>query len=258
MTCKRAKHPRRSGFSLLELEVALVLFGIALSGVVPLVVIQSKQLKCLERRFRHETTHYLVPPTNLWAAKLGAAASISTELPAPSPSPAATLIDDGDPGYAETGTSWHTNNRDDAYHGDQRCSHTSGSVATAAWEFTSVEPGWYQVLVTWSPRAGQAADAPYTLYDGELEKGTTRVDQSIAPAGANFDGSPWQSLGTFLISSNVVRVMLTHEAGQTCPVKADAARIVRVKNALQLLSLEKSLTGEDVTGHVSVTVRIPP
>jgi hypothetical protein len=224
---------------------------------MPLVVIQSKELKRLESRFRHGTSYYLVPPANVWAARLGAAASISTEVPAPSPSPAATLIDNGDPGYSETGTSWHTNPRDDAYRGDQRCSSEPGAVATATWEFTSVEPGCYQVLVTWSPGADQAADVPYAVYDGETEKGTATVDQSIAPVGSNFDGLPWQSLGTFLISSNVVRVTLTREAGQAHSVNADAARIVRVKNQLELLAVEKSLTGEEVTAHLSVTVRIP-
>jgi len=256
MTCKRAERPVRSGFSLLELEVALVLLGIALSGVMPLVVIQSKQLKRLEGRFQRGTPYHLVPPANVWAAKLGAAASMSTELPA-SPSPAVTVIDDGDPGYTETGAWWHTNLRGNAYHGDQRCNHTQGYVATATWEFTSVEPGWYQVFVTWSQQTNQAVDVPYTVYDGEIEKGAATVNQSVAPAGSNFDGLPWQSLGTFLVTSNVVRVTVTHGAGQQLPVKADAARIVRVKNELQLLSLEKSLTGEEVTAHVSVTVRIP-
>jgi len=235
----------------------MALFGIALTGVMPLVAIQSRQLKCLESRLRRGTTYHLVPPTGLWAAKLGAAASICTELPATGPSPAATVIDDGDPGYAETGASWHTDTRDNAYHGDQRCNHTSGSVATATWEFTSVEPGWYKVLVTWSPGADQAVDVPYRIYDGPLYKRTTSVDQSVAPVGNTFDGLPWRRLNTVLISSNVVRVTVTHKEEQDRPVKADAARIVRVKNDLQLLSLERPLTGEEVTVHVSVTVRIP-
>ena len=67
----------RSGFSFLELQVALVLFGIALAGLGPLVVMQLKQIEKIERRFSDRTTHYLVPTTDPWARKLGAAASIS-------------------------------------------------------------------------------------------------------------------------------------------------------------------------------------
>jgi hypothetical protein len=230
--------------------------GIALSGLVPLVVLQSKQLKCLERRFRHGTPYYLVPPGNVWAAKLGAAASLTTEPLASDSSPPASVIDSGDPGYSETGTSWETDLRADAYRGDQRNSKV-GSATTATWTFASVEPGWYQVLVTWSPAAGQATGASYAVYDDALRKSTISVNQSVAPAGPYFDGLRWRSLGTFLITSSVVMVKLTHSATQKRPVAADAARIVRIKNELRLLSLEKSLAGEEMTAHVSVTVRIP-
>ena len=67
----------RSGFSFLELQVALALFGIALAGLGPLMHMQLKQLEKLEGRFSDRTTYYLVPTTDPWARKLGAAASIS-------------------------------------------------------------------------------------------------------------------------------------------------------------------------------------
>jgi len=69
----------RDAFSFLELQVALVLLGIALAGLVPLVVMQSKQLKKLEARLDHTATYYLVPSTSTWARKLGAPAAIETE-----------------------------------------------------------------------------------------------------------------------------------------------------------------------------------
>jgi type II secretory pathway pseudopilin PulG len=257
MAHKSSEHRLRVGFSLLELEVALVLFGLALAGLMPLVVIQSRQLRKLESRFRHETTYYLVPSTNRWAAKLGAACFLTSEAPSQTPAPPTTVINDGDPGYRETGTTWQTETRPDAYHESQRSNDPPGSIAAATWEFTPVEPGWYQVLVTWSARDDQADSVPYTVYDGELEKATIRVSQKAAPAGNNFEGLPWQSLGVFSITSNSLRVQVTSEATQTQSVKADAARIVPVKNELQLLSLEKSLTGEEVTAHMSVGVRIP-
>ncbi len=75
----------RSGFSFLELQVALVLFGIALAGVGPLVVMQLKQLEKIESRFSDRTTYYLVPTTDQWARKLGAAASIKKFNPGTPP-----------------------------------------------------------------------------------------------------------------------------------------------------------------------------
>jgi hypothetical protein len=67
----------RNGFSFLEVQVALLLFGVTLAGLGPLVVMQLKQLEKIEGRFSDRTTHYLVPTTDPWARKLGAAASIS-------------------------------------------------------------------------------------------------------------------------------------------------------------------------------------
>ncbi len=98
---------KSGGFSFLELQVAFVLLGIALAGLIPLVVMQSKHLKKLEARLDHEETHYLAPSTDEWARKLGVAASIELEDPGPLPSPLVTLIDDGDTGYSESGVNWH-------------------------------------------------------------------------------------------------------------------------------------------------------
>jgi hypothetical protein len=76
----------RDGFSFLELEVSLVLLGIALAGLVPLGVMQSKQIKNLESRLDHRSTYYLAPSSNVWARKLGAGATIETEQPGTAPS----------------------------------------------------------------------------------------------------------------------------------------------------------------------------
>ena len=94
----------RSGFSALELQVALLLLGIALAGMVPLVVMQTKQVKSLENRWDPDWTeeqqasdywidpylaykdgpvYYLVPAevsscslANPWARKFGAPARL--------------------------------------------------------------------------------------------------------------------------------------------------------------------------------------
>lgn len=105
MNTRRHKNAIRRGFSFLELQVALILLGIALMGLVPLVVMQSKQLKALEYRWNpdweDEADHdywidpYIADPefdgpvydfvpaavegcsqANAWARKLGAPAQL--------------------------------------------------------------------------------------------------------------------------------------------------------------------------------------
>ncbi|MCR4412673.1 MAG: prepilin-type N-terminal cleavage/methylation domain-containing protein, partial [Thermoguttaceae bacterium] len=60
-------------FSMVELQVALALLGIALAGVVPLVVVQSKQIRRLEAHLDDDVTYYVTPPPERWASRLGAA-----------------------------------------------------------------------------------------------------------------------------------------------------------------------------------------
>jgi hypothetical protein len=91
---------RRAGFSLLEVQVAFVVLGIALAGIGPLVVMQLRLTKKIEARLDPKAVHYLIPPggdfrldttstppqvvgfasssgrEEAWARKLGAAASV--------------------------------------------------------------------------------------------------------------------------------------------------------------------------------------
>lgn len=257
MSFNPSKYTLRIGFSLLELQVAFVVFGIALAGLGPLVVMQSRQVRELESRFDDQTTYYLVPSTDAWARKLGAAASIETEDPGAA-APPVTLIDNGDPGYSETdvGTiDWQTGFGASAFGGSFRWNNSGGWGDKARWQFTGLEAGWYEVLVTWAEDINQATDARYTVYDDSVAKATISVDQTVAPSGAIFEGSPWESLGLFSISSDTLRVKLSDDANGN--IAADAVRIAPVRNTVQVISMEKSLTSEDVTAHVSVTVQVP-
>jgi hypothetical protein len=76
---------RRGGFSILELQVALVVFGIALTGLCPLVVMQTRHVKNLQAMLNPQTVYYLVPSSDLWTGKLGAAATVTSQYVAPTP-----------------------------------------------------------------------------------------------------------------------------------------------------------------------------
>ena len=108
--------------------------------------------------------------------------------------------------------------------------------------------------VTWKENDNRATNAPFTVYDGSVSKGTFTVNQMVAPSGPVFQGRPWQSLGTFPIKSDTIEVKLTNNANDE--VIADGVRLVPVQNDVQVTSLDKSITSEDVTAHVSVTVLV--
>jgi len=250
-----ARGRKRAGFSFLELQVAFVLFAIALAGVCPVVVMQSRQLSQIEARLNAQTTYYLIPSSAAWARKLGAAASVTTIDPGPPAASPVLTIDNGQSGYKETGTGWSTQTNPGAFGGTYRL-HAAGTGSnTATWTFKGLSPGWYKVEATWLSSATRATNAPYTLSDGSTVLGTLPVNQQLAPAGDVFSGSSWSILGTVPVASGTLRVKLTDQAnGQ---VAADGVHIVPVQNAVQVLSLAESLTSENLTAQVSVTVQVP-
>lgn len=249
------KQRLRKGFSLLELQVAFVVFAIAVAGLGPLVVMQSKHLKKIEDRFNDQSTYYLGPSSDEWARKLGAGASLKTQDPGPPPAPLVVTIDDGDPDFSTVGSGWELMTSVNSFQGDHNVQTGGDGSKTATWQFNGLIPGWYDVRLTWLETNLQATNAPFTVYDGAVSKGTFAVNQQVAPVGAVFGGRPWQSLGVFPITSDTLKVHLSNNAIDN--VIADGVRLVPVQNDVRVTSLNKSITSEEVTVHVSVTVLVP-
>jgi len=245
----------RAAFSFLELQVAFVVFGIALAGLCPLVMMQSKQLAKIDGWLSPQTTYYLVPSSDAWARKLGAVAMIQTLDPGPAPPPPVLIIDNGQTGYSETGTGWTDETPANAFQGTDRWHAPGDGSNTATWQFTNLTPGWYSVQVTWPEGSDRANNATYTVYDGTKQLGSFTVNQQIAPAGTVYQGRPWQSLMILPISSTTAQVMLSDQASGK--VIADGVWLLPIFNDVQILSLERALTSEDVTVHVAVTVQVP-
>lgn len=266
----------RSGFSLVELQVAFVVLAIAVCGLCPLVVMQSRHLKKIENRLNPANTHYITPSTDSWARKLGAGAAVATADPGAASAAAVLIFDDGDSGFSTLGSGWNRLSGSNVYppgilglkkkggtsttaasaFGGDCYYHSSGNGSkTATWEFTGLTPGWYEVRITWLQGSGLATDAPFTVYEGSDNLGSRDINQMIAPSGAVYGGRPWESLGTFSIQGATLTVKLTNDANGK--VIADAVRLVPVQNDLQVLSIDKSLTGDAVTAHVSVNVLVP-
>jgi hypothetical protein len=252
---------RRAGFTYLELEVSFVLFAIALSGVGPLVVMQSRQVRRVESRLDADETHHLSPSTSPWARKLGAGAVHSTGTPPVTELPV-LLIDNGDAGYSEekNGDNWHNASDPAAFQGTLRRNLPDTPIDgtpldTAAWNFNDLPPGAYELFATFAPDAAAAGNAPYRIYsDGELLS-TVRIDQRESPSGPNYQGVPWQSLGTVVLRDTDLRVELGDDADGN--VLADAVRIEPTGGGLTIVSLNKSLDGQAVSVVVSVPSYAP-
>jgi type II secretory pathway pseudopilin PulG len=247
--------PARRGFSLLEFEVALIVLGIAFSGMFPLAVMYSRGLEALERRTCVGGTWYIVPSSLEWARKLGASASITSVDPGPKPAPPILVIDDGETGYTDTGA-WQVETNSAAFQGHRRrhAAAPGGSSDTATWTFTSIPVGWYRIEATWSVAAvpaDQTNSASYSMHDGDYSLGTFSANQQNAPTGdLDVDNWPWQILTAQFIRNGTVTVTLS--VPTTGQVVVDGMRLVPAGKDVQVLSLDKTLTSEEVTAHVSV------
>src|SRR5262249_19596327 len=76
------------------------------------------------------------------------------------------------------------------------------------------------------------SNATYSVYDGNTLRGTVSVNQQQAPSGTTVNGSVFQSLGSFQISSGTLKVVLSDNANGY--VIADAFPVVVVAPVPQL------------------------
>jgi protocatechuate 3,4-dioxygenase beta subunit/methionine-rich copper-binding protein CopC len=142
-------------------------------------------------------------------------------------------IDNGQAGYAETG-SWSTVGG--GFNGSNRVAtttHGSGNTATATYDFTGLAAGQYDVYVTFFGKNTYTAAAPFSVYDGGTHLGNAFINESIlvtqaqgvGRAQGSFGGVGWLGLGTFSISSGELVVVLGNNATGS-KVDADGVLIV--------------------------------
>src|SRR4051794_40481019 len=78
---KNTSSSRRRGFTMLELQVALVLLTMGFVTLASLLATQTRLLKRLERGFAPGATIYMTQSKDPWVKKLGAPARVtSTEI----------------------------------------------------------------------------------------------------------------------------------------------------------------------------------
>ena len=270
----RPPRPQPKGFSFLELQVAFVAFGIALAGLGPLVVMQLRQVKQLENRFDRQTTHYLVPSTNRWARKLGAAAAIQTTDPGtPSATGAAfevhvnfQLLTDPDPGafegydylpdggatFADRGNGysygWNVDNtggsrnRNNILSPDERydtLNHMGDAADTRTWEIAVPAGDYYVHLVVGDPG-----------YYNSVFK--INVEGLLTVDGTPSSGNEWLD-GAATVSVTDGRLTISNASGAV--INKICFIDVYPPNQVSVTSVDKSLDAEEVTIFTEVTPR---
>ena len=261
----------RSGFSLLEVQVSFVLFGMALTGLAPLTVMHLRQLQQLEQRLPAGETHYLVPSGSDWERRLGAAAVVSTNPDTPPSYPTEGYINfqrsaDPAPGsfeghayradvgsaFGDRGGGYHygwnglnnaTANRNRGISPDERYDTLAmmQSGGSFTWE-TAVPNGLYKVRVV-------CGDPNFTIAIYSLS-----VEGVPAVFGIPLLTKHWFE-GTRLVAVRDGRLTISNALG------ALGNRINFVEytsattpaNEVRILSIDKSLGSEEVSVQVSIS-----
>src|SRR5262249_54444941 len=105
---------------------------------------------------------------------------------------APVIVDNGQPGYAETGSGW--TDWAAGYNSGRRFRTPGSGPDTASWQATALAPGYYTVQATWSGSSNHASNAPYAIYDGTTLLETVTVDQRPTPSGTVVGNAVFQDL----------------------------------------------------------------
>ena len=150
----------------------------------------------------------------------------------PALSPVA-VIDNGQPGYAETGT-WST--VVGGFNGTNRIARTvKGKVptATASWNFTGLATGQYEVYITFAGKPNYSQTAPFSVLDSGTTLGKFSINESILVtqsqgglAQGSYGGVGWLELGTFTSSDGNLEVLLSNLTSSGTFVDADGVLLV--------------------------------
>jgi hypothetical protein len=216
---------------MLEFIVAMIVLGIALTGLFPLEVMQSRVIESLELRYTEKGNQanldhqhnwnspvmrsdlessdtipredygdwFMIPSTDPLARKLGAAASLSLTDVAPS-DPPVTLIDDDEvttspDTYLENGIGWTTVAGGYEDHTRRHPMQDPPAGYNAIWTFSNVPPGRYKILVTWAASAELATNAQYIMKGSDGTPFTCNpVNQTSDPSGGVYKNRPWEVL----------------------------------------------------------------
>jgi hypothetical protein len=120
---------------------------------------------------------------------------------------------------------------------------------SAVWAVPPVDPGAYEVFVTWVPDPGNATDATYQVYDGSTLKKAVKVNQQVPPDSILVQNTLWKSLGVYTTGTGNLTVKLG--LSFTGVVDADAIFVTPVATSPNVLTNGGFETG-DFTGWTTI------
>jgi RHS repeat-associated protein len=133
------------------------------------------------------------------------------------------IIDNGGAGYSLVSSNYWSTSGGGYGGGHQFEFGATGGYAQ--WTFANLPDGEYRVSATWVNGSNHGTNVPYTVFDGSLDVGTTRVNQRVAPAADVVAGSKnFQHLGSFTVVNGSLVVRMTNSSGDGRAI-ADAVLI---------------------------------
>ncbi|MCW5625103.1 MAG: tandem-95 repeat protein, partial [Burkholderiales bacterium] len=143
------------------------------------------------------------------------------------------IVDDGDAGFTTSGA-WTTVNGGTGNavgRGGDYAQAATNAGATADWNFTGLESGWYRVSVTWPVNNFNSQNVRYEVRDGSgaltgvLNGGGqyySATNDEVA------EGSGWRVLGLVRVLGDEVTVRLLAQGDGARPTVADGLRLERL------------------------------
>jgi hypothetical protein len=240
----------------LEVQVAMILLAIGMSGLYSISVVQTRQTARLTGLLHPDGVLAINRVDNAWARKLGVYANIEDTVTAVnSPYPYQyyeAVIDeaDGEPfvtHYSDPTDAqpepWQSENDNKYYRDDgiYKVSHEE----TGSWiqfAFTGVPPGEYEVLTTYPAWTNNSEHVTHRIYDGTTYLGPFRVDQTQTPSDLEHDGEDWERFAVVEILSGTIRVRLVDGTGSEPWIIADGV-MIRTARSLCLHSIDETQDG---------------
>lgn len=246
---------QRRGSSYLEIQVAMILLAIGISGLYSISVVQTRQTGRLIGLLHPDDVLAINRVDNKWAAKLGVYADIESAVEAVvSPYPYVyheAVIDEADGSPAVTTYSSPSDpddwlpEHDKDYYQDDGIYKESSNNETGSWiefEFTGVPPGEYEVLTTYATWTDNAMGVPHEVYDGATLLTTVVVDQTDTPTDLHHDGQDWKRIAVVEAISGTIRIRLTDGPGCAPWIIGDGM-MIRTVRSLCLHSIDETNSG---------------
>ncbi len=163
------------------------------------------------------------------------------------------IMDNGDSGF--TATSGFNLYTQSGYQGDIHYANI-GSLQTAAWNFTGLTRGEYQVWTNWTVASARPIDAPYTIKNVDGVQAVVPINQKQAPDDLQDAGVGWESLGAYRVPDGDLTVELSNQASGKWVI-GDAVRIQKVADIPVAID-DASSTTSDAAAVVNVLLNDEP